>query len=134
MLSPRCSFTFTAPSYTKYKGIDGIDLAALKAWRRTVVPDLDKRETDVYAEPAKAPQGWWDRLGGIAERIWIVVGALEIFIDDIEVVMEEAGRSLRKKGERQKLTKLVAKGECHDLVLLQGVLGGKGQSAEVLES
>jgi acetyl esterase/lipase len=126
LISPWTKFDHSAPSFKGNGNKDAISVATLNRWARNY---LGSAPADAYNQPLTAPEGWWADLRTVVGKVFVVGGGNEIMIDDIILL----GEVLRREwgGDRGAVEVAVARGEAHDVVLLDRAIGYKGDELEM---
>ncbi|KAH6663655.1 Alpha/Beta hydrolase protein [Halenospora varia] len=128
LISPRCSNTAVAPSYTFNNGKDVI----LPATMNLFAEAYDSNIHEVYATPLNGDREFW---GGVVEgcvgRVLLVVGGDEVYLDDIK----EMGRLMGWDGEEGgEVTCRVTEGEVHAQAVVDAHWGFEGRMLRLATS
>lgn len=122
LLSPWCSFETTSDSFSRNKKKDCVDARGVRLWSADF---LGSASTDPYNQPRNAPTGWWDNLSKCVEKILVVGGSDEVFIDDIKYVGVQLDNVMNGV-----CTVSVVAGGSHDQPNLDLLMGFRGLSDE----
>ncbi|KAH9905303.1 Alpha/Beta hydrolase protein [Xylariomycetidae sp. FL2044] len=147
LLSPMVTFAQTSPSYRANLSKDCISPAVVRRWTDALlllpIPlpttlTVDGRRggdgdgDDVTADTAAALSSWQFDLMGAADRVLVLAGADEVFIDDILSFVEEVKKQKHNNHQHTtnadiRLEVLVAEGEPHNPPILERQLGIRGR-------
>lgn len=84
VLSPWVTFNQSAVSMTTNKYSDALPTKSLKLWSEAF---MGRASVDEYNNPLTAPSDWWKNC--MVERVLILAGREELFVDDIEAFAEK---------------------------------------------
>ncbi|KAJ6578882.1 Alpha/Beta hydrolase protein [Mycena vulgaris] len=82
LISPWVNLRADSASHTENDGRDFLSVRTLTTWGRTVlahVPEADR----AFAEPVRAPAGWFEGMERVVERVLVTAGGAECLRDDI---------------------------------------------------
>jgi len=111
LMSPWVSLTADAKSMTELDGIDFMSKAVLQDLGGKILAGFPAGD-NAFAQPAKAPDSWFQGLDGVVQRVFVTVGESEVMRDDII----EVGNRLKK--HHQNVEVVVQDGGVHDDMLL----------------
>jgi acetyl esterase/lipase len=133
LVSPWVSFSTSSPSFTTNAYKDLIGPEACKQWSTAFMhtPWPHITNTDPYNQPITASESWWESLR--VEKVVIVAGRDEVFIDDVRVLET----MLRRQVGEGKVESAYCEGEFHDQPNVDLQLGFKesqqGEMAKVVK-
>ncbi|KAJ7281820.1 hypothetical protein C8J57DRAFT_1500501 [Mycena rebaudengoi] len=110
LISPWVFLTVDSPCHSENDEIDYLSRRGMKHVGALIldgVPETDR----AFAEAAKAPEGWFEGVDRIANRVLITAGSVECLRDDIVIF----GEGLKKHHPNVEL--VVQKGGLHDMFL-----------------
>ncbi|KAJ7765648.1 Alpha/Beta hydrolase protein [Mycena metata] len=107
LFSPWASFTTDTKSFQEFDGIDFLDRRILGAYGSELLEGYSEGDR-AFAEPAKAPQDWFEGVGELVDHIFITAGEREVMHDDIVNVAQ----GLKKHHTNVEL--VVQEGGVHD--------------------
>ncbi|KAJ7281837.1 Alpha/Beta hydrolase protein [Mycena rebaudengoi] len=111
LISPWVFLTADSPCHSENEGIDYLPVRSMKRVTALVMDNYP--ETDrAFVEAAKAPEGWFEGVDRIANRVLITAGSVECLRDDIVIF----GEGLKKHHPKVEL--VVQKGGLHDDMFL----------------
>ncbi|KAF8205832.1 Alpha/Beta hydrolase protein [Mycena galopus ATCC 62051] len=109
--SPWASLTADTKSMTEFDGIDFMSKAVVEDLGRQILNGVPAAD-NAFAEPAKAPDSWFNGVDAVVGRVLIAVGGSEIMRDDILQVGE------RLKQHHRDVQVGIQDGGVHDDMLL----------------
>jgi len=87
----------TSPSWEMYDGIDRVSADALAGFgHQALLSTIKTPELLPYVDQSYRPEGWYEGLDGIVERILVTAGGNECLKDDIVGVAEAIGKVHRR--------------------------------------
>ncbi|KAJ7156532.1 Alpha/Beta hydrolase protein [Mycena crocata] len=118
LFSAWVSFTADSRSFQDFNGIDFLDRRILGGYGAELLKGYDKADR-AFAEPAKAPQNWFEGVGGLVDHIFITAGEREVMRDDILSVAE------RLKKHHTNVEVVAQEGGVHDDMFIGFFTGEK---------
>jgi len=118
LISPWTNLCGDSKSHTENEGRDFLTQAALKDWGAIVlagVPTADR----AFVEAVRAPEGWFQGVDAVVERVLITAGSAELLRDDIVVL----GEVLKKHHSNTEL--VIQKGGLHEDMYMDFMVNDK---------
>ncbi|KAJ7187137.1 Alpha/Beta hydrolase protein [Mycena filopes] len=122
LFSAWASFTTETKSFEESDGIDFMNRRILGAYGAELLEGYSKTDLP-FAEPAKAPQDWFEGVDGLVDHIFITAGEREVMHDDIISVTE------RLKKYHANVELVVQEGGVHDDMFMDFFTGEKKLSS-----
>ncbi|KAF8166296.1 Alpha/Beta hydrolase protein [Mycena galopus ATCC 62051] len=82
LISPWVSLTADSKSMTEFDGIDFMSKAVVEDVGTQILGGFSEAD-GAFAQPAKAPDSWFQGVDEVVERVFITAGSAEIMRDDI---------------------------------------------------
>ncbi|KAJ7756244.1 Alpha/Beta hydrolase protein [Mycena metata] len=87
LISPWTSLSADSNSHSECQGLDYLDKVSLKKWGAQILADVPEADR-AFAEAVRAPEGWFQGVEGLVDRVLVTGGGAELLRDDIVVVGE----------------------------------------------
>jgi acetyl esterase/lipase len=120
LVSPWASFSQTRLSWTSNVKSDALDKPTIRIWERNF---MGSAKSNGYTEAAEASSDWWKGLSSVVEQISVLSGEKEIIRDDVRALVENM------KVHNPALVYFEAKGEAHDVIIMDRMFGFKEELA-----
>lgn len=87
LMSPWVSTATSAPSYTRLAKRDHLTIEKIAFFTDALIASdkpltSEEMSVDPFLSPLNAPQGWWDNLSSVVNKLQLTVGTWEMFLDD----------------------------------------------------
>ncbi len=127
LISPWVSLTqHHTAAHVRNAERDMFDSRTLARWAAAFLNSTSPFAGDAYSEPMLASTEWWEGVADVVGEVLIWGGGNEILIDSIEAFAKKFSNGFRRKGGHVNL--IVTKGAMHDEMIIERVLGYKGDS------
>jgi acetyl esterase/lipase len=120
LVSPWAAFSQTRPSWSSNVKSDALDKPTIRTWEGNF---MGSAKSDSYTEAAEAPADWWKGLSSVVSEISILAGEKEIIRDDVRALSENI------KVHNPAVEYFEAKGEAHDVIIMDRMFGFKEELA-----
>ncbi|KAJ7042809.1 Alpha/Beta hydrolase protein [Mycena alexandri] len=118
LISPWTNLSADSKSHTENDGRDFLSKAPITLWGAQILADVP--EADIaYVETVRAPDGWFQGVDAVVERVLVTAGGAELLRDDVVVV----GEVLKKHHPKTEL--VIQKNGLHEDMYLDFAAGEK---------
>ncbi|KAJ7756241.1 Alpha/Beta hydrolase protein [Mycena metata] len=118
LISPWTNLSGDSESHTENNGRDYISKDPFTLWGAQILADVPEA-CIAYVEAVRAPEGWFQGVDALVERVLVTAGGAELLRDDVVVV----GEALKKHHPKTEL--VVQKNGLHEDLYLDFAAGEK---------